>query len=53
VIKKILNNLLVVNYSNSHVDNNIFGAYKVNYAGIVNTEVTLDEDGYPWPVLVF
>jgi alpha-ribazole phosphatase len=53
VIKQILNNLLVVNYSNIHVDNNIVGAYKVNYAGIVNIEVTLDEDGYPWPVLVF
>lgn len=53
VIKQILNNLLMANDSNSHVDNNIVGAYKVNYAGIVNIEVTLDEDGYPWPVLVF
>ncbi|GHB73882.1 alpha-ribazole phosphatase [Psychrosphaera saromensis] len=53
VIKQILNNLLMAKYSNSHVDNNIVGAYKVNYAGIVNIEVTLDEDGYPWPVLVF
>ena len=53
VIKQILNNVLMDNDSNSDIDNNIVGAYKVNYAGIVNIEVTLDEDGYPWPVLVF
>ena len=46
VIKQILAQLLTEN-------KNIMTSSKINYAGKVNIEVTLDDDLNAWPVLVF